>query len=152
MSECNKMNMVPTSVNSKQQARNKNPVTYGQQRDTTSQEYTGGPGGYSGTYTKNQYLEMNINQAKEDSVIGRSPNGSMQLGALRPNIKMDKIDRDRKNPTVIYPTKLGNDSANPSTLGTSTRTISNVEDMRNYNDPSMINSLKSNPYSLSITS
>jgi|UniRef100_A0A6C0IM42 hypothetical protein len=126
------------------------------QRDTTTQSFTGNANGIQGSYAQTSYMSnynQTNNEKKEPAIQGRTNGGNMKLLNSNVRVKTAKRDNDRNNNRMWAPSNMPQQAMSKEFYGKVTEPANmqqniGVERM----SPDLLNAFKENPYTQSLSS
>ena len=125
-------------------------------RSETSRYYTGTGGSiYKEVVPYDSAYAFETNPYKEESLVGRSPNGNTNMLNHDMNVNVAKQEQDRNNNRMWVPNSAIALPPNKQTIGNTDMpqyTPHSTQMNEQRIDPSLLNAFKENPYTHSLSS
>lgn len=127
------------------------------QRDTTTQPFTGNANGIQGSYAQTSYMSnynQTNNEKKEQTIEGRTNGGNMKLLNSNIHVNTAKRDNDRNNNRMWAPSNMPQKAMSKEFYGKITEPINNNQQNISVDrmSPDLLNAFKENPYTQSLSS
>jgi len=133
-----------------------NPIAVPVQREETTRYYSGvGGGNTQGLTLYDSAYSQEINTQKENTIVGRAPNGNTNKFNNNVNLNVSKQEKDIMNNRMLVPNNMSNIPPSAQTHGTMDMpniVTEQIDGNLNSNriDPNLLSAFKSNPYTHSL--